>query len=122
LVNKTAGIRVTDPAVLPMYPVRPDRIRLILLGIGLGIVSGLGMAVLLENLNKSYKDEESVESDLKLTVLAAIPEIQTSEDKISARRLDKRVFTYAGVYFFIIGLVLIEELLSKFTGARILHF
>jgi len=122
LASKTAGIRVTDPAVLPMYPVSPDRIRLMLLGIGLGIVSGLGTAVLLENLNKSYKDEESVESDLKLTVLAAIPEIQTSEDKIAVRRLDKRVFTFAGMYFFVIGLVLIEELLSKFTGVRILHF
>lgn len=121
LANTTAGIRVTDPALLPRYPVRPDRIRLILLGIAMAIVSGIGTALLLENLNKSYKDEESVESDLKMKVLAAIPQIQTSEDEISERRLDKRVFTYAGMYFFIIGLVLMGELLSKFTGARILH-
>ncbi len=121
LAKTTAGITVTDSALLPRYPVRPDRVRLIIFGIVLGIVSGIGTAILLENLNKSYKDEESVESDLKLTVLAAIPEIQTSEDKISERRLDKRVLTCAVMYSLIIGLVLVEELLAKFTNLRILH-
>ncbi len=122
LSKKTAGITVTDPALLPRYPVKPDRVMLIIFGIGMGIVSGIGTTVLLENLNKSYKDEESVESDLKLAVLASIPQVQTSEDEISERRLDKRVFTCAVMYSLIIGLVLVEELLAKFTNLRILQF
>ncbi len=122
LTDKTTNFRVVDPAVFPSYPVKPDRVKMILLGIFLGIASGIGTAIGLEYLDPSFKDEDSIESKLKLPVLITIPRMVTEADKLSAKRLDRRVFLASGAYLFIIGIALIEEFISKYMGIKIINF
>jgi polysaccharide chain length determinant protein (PEP-CTERM system associated) len=122
LTDKTTTFRVVDPAVLPSSPVKPDRVKMILLGIFLGIASGIGTALGLEYLDPSFKDEDSIESKLKLPVLVTIPRMVTEADELSAKRLDRRVFLASGAYLFIIGLVLIEEFISRYMGIKIISF
>ncbi len=122
LTDKTASFRVVDSAILPNTPVRPDRVTFILLGILCGIASGIGTALGLENFDRSYKDEESIEADLKLPVLASIPDIFTMEDDSAGKMLDKKVFTFAGAYLLVIGLILAKEMLHKFMGINIIQF
>jgi len=122
LTDKTTTFRVVDQAVLPSYPVKPDRVKMILLGIFLGIASGIGAAIGLEYLDPSFKDEDSIESKLKLPVLVTIPRVVTEADELSAKRLDRRVFIASGAYLFIIGIALIEEFISRYMGIKIINF
>ncbi|MEZ5358237.1 MAG: Wzz/FepE/Etk N-terminal domain-containing protein [Candidatus Zixiibacteriota bacterium] len=74
--------RVMEPAAIPLAPVKPDRIRLSLMGFVLGIVLG-GVAVLLaEIFDNSFKKVEDVEEILSAPVLATIPSIQSIKGKI----------------------------------------
>jgi hypothetical protein len=95
---------------------------MILLGIFLGIASGIGVAIGLEYLDHSFKDEDSIESKLKLPVLVTIPRMVTEADELSAKRLDRRVFIASGAYIFIIGIALIEEFISRYMGIKIINF
>ena len=122
LTDKTTTFRIVDPAVLPSYPVKPDRVKMILLGIFLGIASGIGTALGLEYLDPAFKDEDSIESKLKLPVLVTIPRMVIEADELTAKRLNRRVFLASGAYLFIIGLVLIEEFISKYMGIKIINF
>lgn len=120
--NKTGSFRIVDPAILPTVPTQPDRVKMILAGIILGIASGIGSVFGLEYFSQSFKDEASIESKLKLSVLATIPRITTEEEELSAKKLDRRVFIVAGAYLSVIGLVLVVEFLYRYMGIRIINF
>ncbi len=120
--DKGERYRIVDAATLPLFPASPNRVKMILLGILFGIVSGIGAVFGLEYFDHSFKDEDSIEDNLKLPVLAAIPSIVTEADEIAARKLDIKVFAASGAYLFIICLVLITELISRYMGLKIFNF
>jgi len=120
--DKGERFSIVDAAIIPMYPVKPDRIKVILLGLVFSIVSGIGAAYGLEHFDRSFKDEASIEASLKVPVLGAIPQIVTEDDKLSQKRLDLRIYIASGAYLFIIGLVLLEELIWRYKGIRIINF
>jgi succinoglycan biosynthesis transport protein ExoP len=120
--NKGENFKILDAAVLPQLPVKPNRPVMILMGILLGIVSGVATVLGLDYLNHSFKDEDSIESALGLSVLVAVPTIVTEEDKDSTRRRDRKVVTAAGLYLLIIGIVLVEEALARYVGIRLVNF
>jgi polysaccharide chain length determinant protein (PEP-CTERM system associated) len=122
LTDKGEAFRIVDPATVPLFPVKPDRLRMILMGIFFGIASGIGVVFLLDYFDHSFKDEDSIQEALKLPVLATIPKIVTEEDEISIKRLDKKVFIASGAYILIIFLVLIKEFLSRYMGINIINF
>jgi len=120
--DKSDVFKIVDPARLPLFPSKPNRIKIILLGIFFGIASGIGIAFGLENFDHSYKDEGSIEASLKMPVLAMIPMMTSEADEISAKRLERKVFIASGAYLSIIFIVLLEEFLAKYMGIRIINF
>lgn len=120
--NKGETFRVVDPAVLPKFPVTPNRVKMILMGIFFGIASALGAVFGLETIDRSFKDESSIEAQIGLPVLATIPRIITKADILSATKLDRRVFAAAGCYLLVIALVLVGELLYRYMGITIINF
>ena len=122
VTNKTGSFRIVDPAILPPLPLTPNRVTMILLGFFFGILSGIGVVLGLEYLKPTFKDESSIESLLKLPVLALIPAIQTEEDKILDRKLDRRIIIATATYLVVIGLVLAEEFLKRYAGIRMINF
>lgn len=120
--DKTATFKVVDPAILPHYPVSPDRAKMIIMGIFLGIASGIGIAFALEYIHPTLKDEAAIENQFKLPVLATIPQIITEQDRIYRLKKDKRIFTAAAVYLFVIMLVFAREVLSRYAGISIINF
>ncbi len=122
VTNKTGAFRVVDPAILPPHPVKPNRVVMILLGFLFGALSGVGVVLGLENLKPTFKDEGSIESVLKIPVLALIPRISAEEDKLSGQKLDRRIMLATAAYLFVIGLTLIEEILKRYAGIRIINF
>lgn len=76
--------KVLDPARLPETPIWPDLKKLLLIGAFMGLVSGLGLAWLLESRDQSFYAPAEVEDFLKLPVLAEIPNLE-SEIKMAAK-------------------------------------
>jgi len=120
--NKTGSFKIIDTAILPTLPVQPNRVIMILLGLLFGSLSGIGVGVGLEYLKPSFKDVGSIETLLRVPVLATIPQITTEEDKLSARERDRRVIIATAAYLFIIGLLLTREFLYRYIGINILNF
>jgi hypothetical protein len=120
--EKGKTFKIVDPAKLPLFPVKPNRILLILLGIFFGIASGIGVVFALDYHDHSFQDEDSIETSLKLPVLATIPKIITEAEEISAKRLERKVFIASGAYLALIGLVFIGEFISRYMGIKIISF
>jgi polysaccharide chain length determinant protein (PEP-CTERM system associated) len=114
--DKTTTFRVVDPPVMPKFPVSPNRIKLILIGLVLGTAVGAGVAVGLDRFDRSFKDEEALEKELQLPVLASVPSVITEADILAEARLDKKVFTAATAYLVLIGLVLVGEIIYRNIG------
>jgi capsular polysaccharide biosynthesis protein len=82
--NASAGaIRATvwEYATVPAAPVSPNTARAVLLALGLGIMFGLGMALLLEYLDGSWRSPEDVEQASGLPNLGVIPRFDTVKSR-----------------------------------------
>jgi polysaccharide chain length determinant protein (PEP-CTERM system associated) len=67
--------RILEPARLPEKPSSPNRDRLYLLSVMLGLILGLGAAVGAEYLDRGLRSEDDVRLALALPVVASIPVI-----------------------------------------------
>lgn len=112
--DKGINFRIVDPAILPISPVSPDRVKFILLGIFIGAAAGVGAVLLREYLDNSIKDVDTLKSHFGLQVLTVIPEIITEQDIEKKRRLNRKVYGLSIAYLSIIGGLLIKELINKF--------
>ncbi|SYZ73074.1 hypothetical protein TRIP_C21189 [Candidatus Zixiibacteriota bacterium] len=72
-----ARFQVIEPAKVPMEPVRPNRIKILVMGLILGLMIGAGVALLAELMDNSFKKVEEVEDYLGYPVLGVIPDIAT---------------------------------------------
>lgn len=78
-LQKTAAefkFKVIEPAIKPVKPIKPNRLRIIVMAMALGIGIGAGLIFLLEYTDHSFKKVEVVEQFLNLPVLGTIPQIQ----------------------------------------------
>ena len=67
--------RIVEPARLAMAPFKPDRQKILFLGIILGLIVGAAAAILVEVLDTSFKKVEDVEETLGVPVMAVTPKI-----------------------------------------------
>jgi succinoglycan biosynthesis transport protein ExoP len=70
---RSSNIRVVDPAMIPSYPARPNKTRNIALAFLVGLVGGIGMALLREYLDNTVKTPDDVEMLSHLPSLAVVP-------------------------------------------------
>ncbi|MBK7142877.1 MAG: hypothetical protein IPH75_12435 [bacterium] len=68
--------RVVEPAKLAIDPVEPNRIKILLMGLALGLVIGGAATILVELLDTSFKKVADVEEFLGLPVLGIAPKIE----------------------------------------------
>ena len=115
-------LRVVDPAVMPYVPYTPDRVKVILIGLFMGLASGAGSAIGADFLTDAYRDEDALEKDLKIPVLASVPRINEEGEDRKSRRRDLAIFGTAGVYVLIVLALLANEALYRYRGIRILPF
>jgi len=77
-----SNIRITESAVLPRFPVSPNKRRNLTLGLIIGLMIGVGLSFAREYIDRSIHTEEDVTSYLGLPVLSVIP----IADKAAAER------------------------------------
>jgi polysaccharide chain length determinant protein (PEP-CTERM system associated) len=91
---------VLDPPRVPLHPYEPDPIRIVLLGIGCGLALGVVLCAGLEFHNDAFFSAESLEENMKMTVLATIPVLL---DKSFLRRRRRRM-AMAGIVVLLVVL------------------
>ena len=74
--QKGEQFKVIDPARIPEKPIQEKIIKILLFGLLAGLGSGLGMAFVREQMDRSFRDAEDLEATMEVKVLANIPKIQ----------------------------------------------
>src|SRR5437660_11561506 len=70
---RSSNLRVVDPAMIPSYPARPAKARNIALAFLVGLVGGIGLALLREYLDNTVKTPDDIETLTRLPSLAVVP-------------------------------------------------
>ena len=70
---KSSNLRVVDPAMIPSFPARPAKARNIALAFLVGLVGGIGLALLREYLDNTVKTPDDIETLTRLPSLAVVP-------------------------------------------------
>src|SRR5467141_1187585 len=82
---RSSNIRVVDPAMVPTYPARPAKTRNIVLSLLIGLVGGIGLAILREYMDNTVKSPDDVEALVRLPALAVVPAFSESNNGDSSR-------------------------------------
>ncbi len=82
---KGEQFRILDPARVPERPFFPNQTLFVTVGAVLGLLVGLGAAVLVEVLDRSFKNLADVEAGLPYPVLAAVPHMKPLRRSKSAK-------------------------------------
>jgi polysaccharide biosynthesis transport protein len=90
---RSSNIRVVDPAMIPAYPSRPAKTRNIALAFLVGLVGGIGLALLREYLDNTVKTPDDVETLARLPSLAVVPQFAGSNGNGSRKGLLKGIST-----------------------------
>jgi succinoglycan biosynthesis transport protein ExoP len=75
---RSSNIRVVDPAMIPSAPARPAKARNVTLAFLVGLVGGIGLALLREYLDNTVKTPDDVETLARLPSLAVVPQFAGS--------------------------------------------
>jgi capsular exopolysaccharide synthesis family protein len=84
---QSSNIRVVDPAMIPTYPSRPAKARNIALAFLVGLVGGIGLALMREYLDNTVKTPDDIETLARLPSLAVVPQFGTSNGNGRRNRL-----------------------------------
>ena len=75
---KTTNIRIVEKAEPPGGPVSPNKMRNYQVGLLFGLVIGLGLALLFENFDNTFKTPEDVKNHLGVPFLGMVPDVSVS--------------------------------------------
>jgi succinoglycan biosynthesis transport protein ExoP len=83
---RSSNIRVVDPAMIPPKPARPAKTRNLVLASILGLVGGIGLALVREYLDNTVKTPDDVETLARLPSLAVVPQFVDSNGTAKKQR------------------------------------
>jgi len=84
--QKGEQFQVVDPAYRPEKPFAPNRLRILLIGLALGLAGGCGVAFLLDNLDTSFKKNDDLDGFTNYPLLAVLPVISTRGTVLEQRQ------------------------------------
>lgn len=71
---RSSNIRIVDPAMVPTSPARPAKAKNIVLAFLVGLVGGIGLALIREYLDNTVKTPDDIETLARLPSLAVVPQ------------------------------------------------
>jgi len=81
--------RIVDTAVVPLKPYKPNRNRIVLVALVLSLLLGVGLALLIEHLDNTFRDSGLLEEKLRLPVLGVLPKLKGLGSESSVMHLFK---------------------------------
>ncbi|MGB2645590.1 MAG: polysaccharide biosynthesis tyrosine autokinase [Candidatus Acidiferrum sp.] len=84
---QSSNIRVVDPAMIPTFPSRPAKARNIVLAFLVGLVGGIGLALMREYLDNTVKTPDDIETLARLPSLAVVPQFADANGNGNRKRL-----------------------------------
>lgn len=109
---------IIEPPIIPLTPVSPDRFRLITAVLFLGIVGGVGCAVMFEQFRPTFYTIKQFEDGMSLPVLGSVSMSWVRED---LRKRQLGMITYVTVSIALIGLYVLV-MLNKDSMALLSRF
>jgi len=76
---KSSSVQILDRALVPGAPFQPQPLRNTLMAIPIGLVLGIGLALLMDTLDRRVKSPQDVAQVLKLPLLTVVPGIGLGE-------------------------------------------
>jgi capsular exopolysaccharide synthesis family protein len=70
---RSSNIRIVDPAMIPTSPSRPAKTRNVALAFLVGLIGGIGLALLREYMDNTIKTPDDIETLARLPSLAVVP-------------------------------------------------
>jgi polysaccharide biosynthesis transport protein len=83
---KSSNIRMVDPAMVPSSPARPAKTRNVALAFLVGLVGGIGLALMREYLDNTVKTPDDIETLARLPSLAVVPQFASSGQNGNGKR------------------------------------
>lgn len=84
--QKGEQFQILDPANFPVKPIRPNRLMIVLTGLAIGLAGGIGLAIVWDNLNSSFRRSEEINAYVTVPLLATLPALVTRDSVLEQRR------------------------------------
>ena len=82
----SSNIRIVDPAMIPSSPSRPAKTRNVALAFVVGLVGGIGLALMREYMDNTVKTPDDIETLARLPSLAVVPQFDGTDGNGSGAR------------------------------------
>jgi polysaccharide biosynthesis transport protein len=82
----SSNIRMVDPAMVPSTPARPAKMRNVAMAFIVGLVGGIGLALMREYLDNTVKNPDDIETLARLPSLAVVPQFASSNGHGNGKR------------------------------------
>src|SRR5205807_3042357 len=82
---QTGNAELVQPAAIPLSPSSPLTTRNAALGAALGLLLGIGLAFLIDRLDRRLRDPKEIESIIGRPILGAVPRSRALSQDRSAR-------------------------------------
>jgi uncharacterized protein involved in exopolysaccharide biosynthesis len=106
--QKGEQFQIIDPANFPVKPFKPNRQRIIFVGLLIGLAAGFGLAFLCETLDRSFKHSDDLAGYVDLPVLATLPAIMTRGTLLDERR-SQSILVLASIGTLVVGLICVRQ-------------
>lgn len=107
--NKAERFSLLEPPVLPDRPSKPDRVKILLMGVVGAFGGSGGLVFLLETINQRIRGQEALAIAIRQRPMLAIPYIVIEDEVLSRKRLLKRV-AIAAAAVILVSIVLLHFL------------
>jgi polysaccharide chain length determinant protein (PEP-CTERM system associated) len=84
--QKSEQFQIVDKAYLPVKPVQPNRLMIVLMGLVGGLAGGIGLALVWDSLDSSFRRSEEIRAYVNVPLLAALPALVTRGGVLERRR------------------------------------
>ncbi|MDX9702604.1 MAG: hypothetical protein RBU23_06130 [Candidatus Auribacterota bacterium] len=101
-----------EPARLPLKPFKPNRWRILLMGMMAGLAVGAGLAFIVEFADHSFRGTEDARNNLPIPVIGVIPSIVTARER-RRKRIKNFLFGCLSVMY-LIGLGVVSVYVYKY--------
>lgn len=123
--NKAERFSMLEPPIFPDKPTKPNRKKVIALGLGAGLAGALALAILLETLDKRVRGVEALTALINMRPLVIIPYITTNAELKRRKNFNKYmlisilaviILSLLIVQFFVMPLdLVIVKLMNRFA-------